>query len=79
MFTPKFNVHVESSDLLSYAKFFRLHGLSFNIVMHEPDKWVASTSCDDFSATTSFQDGPVSALRELHVMIRPMLNKLPNG
>lgn len=79
MFTPNFNYGLESGDIISYAKFFSIHNMTFTLLMHEPDKWTASVTTEDFSAVTSFMNGPVAALRELHQIVRPMIKEMHNA
>jgi hypothetical protein len=79
MFTPKFNYSLESGDIISYAKFFFIHNMTFTLLMHEPNKWTASTKTENFSVVTSFASGPEAALRELHQLVRPMIKEVHNA
>lgn len=78
MFTPISEDHPESSDLISYAKWFRLKNLKFNIKMHEINKWTASTELETFIVETSFQPGPAAAIKELHKLLRPIISEKNN-
>lgn len=61
--------------MVSYSKFFKHHGLTFILTMHDVDRWTASTNSGVYTATTGYEPGPVAALRQLHILIRPMINE----
>jgi hypothetical protein len=53
--------------------------MTFTLLMHEPNKWTASTKTENFSVVTSFASGPEAALRELHQLVRPMIKEVHNA
>jgi hypothetical protein len=79
MFTPITNISFESSDIISYAKWFSLQGITFSLNMKDPSSWTASCSFRSFvDIETSVCSGPTLAIMELQKLIKSMLESEKN-
>ena len=74
MHTPTTNISPESSDIISYAKWFSLQGICFSLNMKDPSSWTASCEFRSFvDIETPTFTGPTLAVMELQKIVKTML------
>ena len=74
MLTPTTNSLAEHSDIISYARWFSLNGVTFSLNMKDPSAWTASCSFRSFvDIETALFTGPTLALMDLHRIVKSMI------